>query len=175
MIRFKAIILKFQKQGEKTGWTYIEVAADLAQQLKPGNKKTFRVKGKLDDYSFQQVALLPMGNGSFIMALNATMRKSIGKKQGHSVMVEMETDLRPLQPSTDFISCLADDAAASAFFKTLAKSHQDYFTKWIESAKTDQTKAGRIAHSINYLSRNQGFGEMLRDLKKNREQLKKHM
>ena len=71
MIRFKTIILKFQKQGEKTGWTYIEVAADLAQQLKPGNKKTFRVKGKLDGYSFQQVALLPMGNGSFIMALNA--------------------------------------------------------------------------------------------------------
>lgn len=175
MIRFKAIILKFQKQGEKTGWSYIEVPSELAQQLKPGNKKTFRVKGKLDDYFFQQVALLPMGNGSFIMALNATMRKSIGKKQGHSVVVQMEPDERPLQPSADFIACLADDTAASAFFKTLAKSHQDYFTKWIESAKTDQTKAGRIAHSINYLSRRQGFGEMLRDLKRNREELKKNM
>jgi hypothetical protein len=175
MIRFKTIILKFQKQGEKTGWTYIEVPAELAQQLKPGNKKTFRVKGKLDNYSFQQVALLPMGNGTFIMALNATMRKNIGKKQGHSVVVQMEHDQRPLQPSADFIACLADDAAAAEFFKSLAKSHQDYFTKWIESAKTDQTKAGRIAHSINYLSRKQGFGEMLRDLKRNREELKKHV
>ena len=87
----------------------------------------------------------------------------------------METDQRPLQPSADFISCLADDAAGTEFFKSLAKSHQDYFTKWIESAKTDQTKAGRIAHSINYLSRKQGFGEMLRDLKRNREELKKNM
>jgi hypothetical protein len=45
MIKFTATLLKFDKQGEKTGWTYIEIPADLAQKLKPGNKKIFRVKG----------------------------------------------------------------------------------------------------------------------------------
>ena len=55
MIKFSAILLKFQEQGEKTGWTYIEVPARIAQQLKLGNKKSFRVKGYLDDYYFEGV------------------------------------------------------------------------------------------------------------------------
>lgn len=46
MIDYTTIILQFAEQGEKTGWTYIEIPADLAQQIKPGNKKSFRVKGK---------------------------------------------------------------------------------------------------------------------------------
>ena len=53
MIKFSAILLKFQEQGEKTGWTYIEVPAEIAQQLKPNNKKSFRVKGYFDDYYFE--------------------------------------------------------------------------------------------------------------------------
>ena len=48
MITFKATIKKFAKQGEKTGWTYIEVKAENAQILKPGNKRSFRVKGEID-------------------------------------------------------------------------------------------------------------------------------
>ena len=32
--------------GEKTGWSYIEIPAAIAQQLKPNYKKSFRVKGK---------------------------------------------------------------------------------------------------------------------------------
>ena len=35
MIQFTTTIHKFGVKGEKTGWTYIEIPADLAQQLKP--------------------------------------------------------------------------------------------------------------------------------------------
>jgi len=75
MILFTTAIHKFEKQGEKTGWTYIEIPADIAQNLKPGNKKSFRVKGKLDNYKIAVVALLPMGGGSFIMLLMAPCEK----------------------------------------------------------------------------------------------------
>ena len=78
MIKFAATILKFDKQGEKSGWTYIIIPSEMAQQLYPQNKKSFRVKGKLDAYAIEGVALIPMGEGDFIMALNAGMRKSIG-------------------------------------------------------------------------------------------------
>jgi hypothetical protein len=47
MVQFTAIIKRFGQQGEKTGWTYIEVPAAMAEQLVPGNRKSFRVKGKL--------------------------------------------------------------------------------------------------------------------------------
>lgn len=45
MIKYNTIILKFGTKGEKTGWTYIEIPADIAKKLKPGFKQSFRVKG----------------------------------------------------------------------------------------------------------------------------------
>jgi len=82
VVQFNTTILQFAEQGEKTGWTYIRIPVDMAQKLKPGNKKTFRVKGKLDDHPIKNIALLPAGGGDFIMALNATMRKDIHKRKG---------------------------------------------------------------------------------------------
>ncbi|MBS1504591.1 MAG: DUF1905 domain-containing protein, partial [Bacteroidetes bacterium] len=48
MVEFDAIMLQFAEQGEKTGWTYIDISADIALQMKPDNKKSFRVRGMLD-------------------------------------------------------------------------------------------------------------------------------
>src|SRR3954468_13726228 len=101
MIRFTTTILKFDEQGEKTGWTYILIPAALAQKLKPGNKKSFRIKGKLDDYAFKQLALIPMGEGDFILPLNATIRKAIGKRKGATVVVQMLVDEAPFAFSKD--------------------------------------------------------------------------
>src|SRR5215831_3491584 len=92
MIQFTTTLLQFAEQGEKTGWTYIRISAKLAGQLKPGNKKSFRVKGKLDDYVIKGVALMPMGDGEFIMPVNGTMRKGIGKRKGATVKVQLQED-----------------------------------------------------------------------------------
>ena len=140
--------------------------------MKPGTKKTFRVKGKLDDYSFRGVALVPMGEGNFIMALNAEIRKKIGKRKGSRLAVELEPDDKfVIQPSSEFLDCLSDEPGAIVFFKSLAKSHQDYFVKWIDSAKTEPTKVKRIAQAVSALSKKMGYGEMIRALQKERKDL----
>lgn len=172
MISFTAIIQKFEKQGEKTGWTYIGIPETVTEKLFPGNKKSFRVKGFLDTHAIRQVAILPMGNGSFIMALNATMRKGIGKRKGASVAVQLEKDnyVKPL--SNDFMQCLSDEPKAMQFFKSLAPSHQKYFSNWIETAKTEITKTKRIALAVNALARKMDFGQMIREDKANRDAMK---
>jgi len=166
MVQYTTTILKFDKQGEKTGWTYIEVQADLAQQLQPNTKTSFRVKGKLDNFSIKAVALLPMGGGNFIMPLNGAMRKTIGKKHGAQLKVQLEADNKPLKLSEDFMTCLADEPKALATFNKIPKSVQNYFSKWIESAKTEPTKAKRIVRSVNALARSQSFSEMIREFQK---------
>ena len=166
MISFKATIKKFEKQGEKTGWTYIEIPEKFASKLKPNQKTSFAVKGKLDNYSFKQVSLLPMGGGAFIMALKDEVRKAIGKRMGHTLDVKMEADETPFLFSEDFMSCLNDEPLAANFFKTLAFSHQKYFSKWVESAKTIDTKATRIAMAVKALSQKKGYPEMIRENKK---------
>jgi hypothetical protein len=161
-VQFTATIHKFDKQGEKTGWTYIEIPADMAQKLKPGNKKSFRVKGKLDDHKISGIALIPMGDGSFIMALNAAIRKGIHKHHGAMLKVQLEEDKNPFQFNKDFLECLADEPKAKSFFETLAGSHQRYFSKWIDDAKTEPTRTKRIALAVNALAKKWGYPQMLR-------------
>jgi hypothetical protein len=166
MIQFTAVIKKFDNQGEKTGWTYIEVPAAVAKKMNPVNKKGFRVKGKLDNYDFSMVALLPMGGGDFIIALNAGMRKAIKKQKGAAVLVKMDLDTNEIMPPDELMDCLQDEPEALNFFNSLTKGHQNYFTNWIKSAKTDPTKAKRIAATVNALVKKWDFGQMLRALKK---------
>jgi hypothetical protein len=162
MIRFTTKILQFADMGEKTGWTYIRIPAALAQRLLPDNKKSFRVKGRLDDHSIQKVALIPMGEGDFIMALNAGVRKAIRKQQGASLRVELEVDKAVIQPPKALLDCLADEPAALAYFKGLPQSHRNYFGNWIRAAKTEGTRTRRIACVVTAMVRHLNFAEMLR-------------
>lgn len=165
MIKFTAVLKKFAEQGEKTGWTFIEVPLAIANKIKPNTKKSYRVKGFLDSYPIEQVALVPMGEGDFIIAVNATMRKGIGKRQGASVKVQLEEDTVGYILNADFMACMEDEPKAMAFFKTLAPGHQRYFSKWIDSAKTEETRAKRIAQTINAMLKSMGYPEMIRALK----------
>jgi tRNA isopentenyl-2-thiomethyl-A-37 hydroxylase MiaE len=162
MIRFKTRIQKFAKQGEKTGWTYIEINQQQAQSLNPKSKKSFRVKGKLDKHPIEKQSLLPMGDGKYILPLNAKLRKLIGKKEGDSLIVELTIDKRKPELSKDLLACLQSEPEALVFFKGLTNSHQHYFSGWIESAKTVQTKTKRIVMAIDAFTKKQGFPEMLR-------------
>ena len=164
--------MQFGEQGEKTGWTYIEIPDDIAEKLKPGNKKSFRVKGRLDDYAIKKIALLPMGGGTFIMPLNATTRKKIGKRKGAMLRVELEEDSAPLKISKELLDCLKDEPKAFARFNEMPKSHQHYYSKWIVSAKTEPTKAKRIAMTVNAMYKGMDYGEMLRAARKDNDELK---
>ncbi len=166
MLSFQAKIKRFNKKGEKTGWSFIEISKRQAEKLNPGNRQSFRVKGKLDDLSVAKIALMPMGDGSFIMPINATMRKGTRKKEGDTLRVELDVDKSEFRLSGDFRQCLEDEPRAYKFFLSLPKSHQRYFNTWIESARTMETKARRIAMAITGLSQQQGFGEMIRANKK---------
>ena len=144
MVKFSTTILKFDSQGEKTGWTYIIIPAKIAKQLNPGIKKSFRVKGKLDEFVIEKVALMPMGEGDFIMAVNAAMRKGIRKQKGATLKIELGVDKSPILPPSELIECMADEPEALKYYNSLPQGHRNYFTKWIDSAKTDTTKANAL-------------------------------
>ena len=162
MVTFSTKIQRFAKQGEKTGWSYIEISQKNADKLNPDIRKSYRVRGTIDSFKIQKVSLLPMGKGSFILPMNAAIRKGTGKTAGDPVKVSLELDERALQLNADFIACVKDDARAYEFFKTLPKGHQNYFSNWIDSAKTISTKTKRITMAVIALAQGQGYGEMIR-------------
>jgi hypothetical protein len=171
MHSFNAIIQKFNQQGEKTGWTYIVVPDTIAKKLNPGVKKSYRIKGKLDDYKIEKTALIPMGEGDFILPINAAMRKATGKRLGASLKVQLEMDHAPILPPALLMECLADEPEALKHFNSLPQGHRNYFTKWIESAKTEPTKTKRIALVIKTMVRKMDFGAMLREERNERKML----
>ena len=171
MVDFNAIILQFGEQGDKTGWTYIEIPADIAQQMHPGNKKSFRVKGWLDNYAVAGMALLPIGEGNFMLALREEIRRGIRKSSGAMLRVRLEFDKDfKIEMPADLQECFEFEPEAYGFFSSLSKSHQGYFIKWITDAKTEQTRANRIANTINATLRRMDYVAMLREQKRLREQ-----
>jgi uncharacterized protein YdeI (YjbR/CyaY-like superfamily) len=111
-------------------------------------------------------ALLPMGGGNFILTLNAEVRRKIGKRKGAMLNVKLQADKEGYKLNEDFVACLADVPEAKNYFNTLTGSHRNYFSKWIDSAKTEPTKVKRITMAVNALSKKWGFPEMLRNSKK---------
>lgn len=148
--------------GEKTGWTYVEVPAAVSQKIKPGCKKSYRVKGRLDEHPINGVSLLPMGEGDFIMPLNANMRKGIKKKKGEKLTLELEEDKAEKMLNTDLLVCLADAPEAEELFLRMPGSHQRYYSNWVEQAKTDETRMKRITKIIYGLPRGLSFGEIMK-------------
>ncbi|MBN8785519.1 MAG: YdeI/OmpD-associated family protein, partial [Terrimonas sp.] len=46
---------------------------------------------------------------------------------------------------------------------------QNYFSKWIESAKTEATRAKRIAMTVSATAKKWGYPEMIRAAKKEKD------
>ncbi|WP_158827156.1 YdeI/OmpD-associated family protein [Mucilaginibacter lacusdianchii] len=163
MVAFNALIFKMGQQGEKTGWTCIDIPADVAQQLKPNNRKSFRVRGMLDNFPIAGVALMPMGEGNFILTLNADMRKGVRKSAGAIVQAQLEVDhdFKLVVPD-DLQECLADDPETLSYFEGLLESHRRYFVNWINSAKTEPTRAKRIVLTCNAMAHKWDYSQMIR-------------
>lgn len=169
MVEFDTIILQFDEQGEKTGWSYIAIPADIAQQMKPGNKKSFRVKGMLDGLAVSGLALMPMGEGDFILALKAEIRKALRKNAGAMLHVKLEPhDDFKIEMPDDLKECMDFEPEAWHFFNSLPGSHRNYFIKWVNDAKTSETRAKRIVNMVNAMLRKWTYNVMLREMRKDR-------
>jgi len=162
---FNNVLKKISEKGEKTGWTYIDIPQKMAAQIKPGYKKSFRIKGKIDDYNITGLALLPMGEGNFILAINGSLRKAIKKIHGALVKVELEEDSALSILSPDMIACLQDEPEALNYFNSLPGSHQNWFSNWVKSAKTTLTSTRRIAAVVKACQMKLGYSELIKSYK----------
>ena len=81
------------------------------------------------------------------------------------VSIEEDADYKVEVPD-DLQECFDFEPEALDFFNSLPKSHRDYFIKWIEGAKTNETRAKRIVNSVNAMLRKLNYGQMLRTMKK---------
>jgi uncharacterized protein YdeI (YjbR/CyaY-like superfamily) len=113
------------------------------------------------------MALMPMGEGNCIMALKAEVRKGIHKNAGAMLHVKLEEDIDyKIETPDDLQECFDFEPEDFEFFNSLAKSHREYFIKWIDGAKTNETRAKRIVNTVNAMLRKWPYNVMIREMRK---------
>lgn len=170
MVQFTAEIERFEKHGEKTGWFYIIVPETTANQIKPGNRQFFRVRGAINGKEFGGIGVVPAGDGSFILPVNAGMRKTLQAGLGDvlHLSVEEDTDFKITIPA-DLEICLAEDPRLLENFMEFNRANRNYFINWINGAKTEPTRTKRIAMTVEAMELGLDFGAMIRRDKARRQ------
>lgn len=166
MVTFEAEIERFSKMGEKTGWTFVTIPQDIANQIKPDCRKSFRVKGLLDELPVTGMSFIPMGEGDFILALNSSIRKQLKKEEGTKLHLQLEEDKTfKIEMPEDLELCLLEERHFLENFLSLPKSHQNYYINWLNTAKTEPTRIKRLTQIVIAMDKKQNFSEMMRSYK----------
>jgi uncharacterized protein YdeI (YjbR/CyaY-like superfamily) len=85
------------------------------------------------------------------LPVRAEIRKQIKKEEGDKVKVTLYTDDSMIEIPEEFDVCLKDEPKARQFFYGLSENEKRMYVYWISTAKKVETKANRIAKSIERL------------------------
>lgn len=143
-VKFRAILL----QSGKTA-TGVEVPPDVVAAL--GTSKKPAVKVTVNGYTYRS-SVAVMG-GIFMLGFSAEVRAAAGIKAGDQLDITLELDTAPREIETpaDFQAALDKDAQALSFYSGLSYSNKRRFVDNIRQAKTDETRARRIAKAVSDL------------------------
>lgn len=133
-----------QKFPGKGGWTYAEIPEILQNKNSPFG--WVKVKGTIDSYILKQYKLLPMGNGKLFLPAKAEIRKKIKKQAGDYVHIILYADTSTLEIPAEIIACFKNEPKhVFQKFTAFTEGEQKTYLDWIYQAKTEETKANRIA------------------------------
>lgn len=136
---------QLEKMGCNGGWTFIEIPEIPMPKTPFGMLK---VKGKIDDYEFSNFTLMPLGNGNLMLAVKTEIRKKIKKQAPDMVHLTLYEDYEAFKIPDELVLCMGEEKDIVEKFETYSEGQKKAFVKWIYSAKTEQTKADRIAKTI---------------------------
>jgi len=140
--------------GDKCAWTFAEIPEIPMPKTSFGMLK---VKGKIDDYEFSNSHLMPMGNSHVGLAVKSQIRKKIKKQAGDTVRITLYEDKTPLIIPEELLLCMEYEDGLLDKFETYTDGQKKAFVDWINSAKTEQTQAERIAKTILMVQNGEKF------------------
>jgi hypothetical protein len=143
--------MKFRARVELHGKTAtgIEVPADVVAALGAGSRPPVTVT--VGGHSYRTTATR-MG-GRFLVPLSAENRAAAGVAAGDEVEVDIVPDAAPreVEVPADLAEALALDDAAQATFDSLSFTHRKEWVRWVEEAKKPETRATRLAKTVQAL------------------------
>jgi hypothetical protein len=149
--RFK-VLLEADPDGSRA--TGITIPFDVQKEY--GTRARVPVRGTLNGAPFRS-SIVPMG-GRHMMVVPKKLRDAAGVGAGETVTVVMERDTEPrvVTPPADLAAALDADEAAKAAWAKLSYTHQKEHVLAIEEAKKPETRARRLARTLEVLGGSRG-------------------
>ncbi|WP_424358256.1 YdeI/OmpD-associated family protein [Methanocella sp. MCL-LM] len=143
---FEATLIK----DEESGGVGIRIPFDVQQAF--GKKGQVKVRCTIDGMPYRG-SIHPYG-GVYYMGVIKKIREAIDKGPGDLVNVTMEVDDEPrvVEVPEDLAQALTGNEKARAAFEKLSYSHKREYVEWIAEGKKEETRARRIANTVEELS-----------------------
>ncbi|RZU48478.1 uncharacterized protein DUF1905 [Krasilnikovia cinnamomea] len=137
-------------EAGRGGGAFVMLPEHVRSALGGGSR--MRVTGTLNGVEFAS-STMGMGGGKVCLGLHKATREAAGVAIGDVVEVTVERDDRPrvLTVPDDLATALAGDEAAAAAFERLSFSHRREYVEWITEAKRAETRARRVAQTLERL------------------------
>jgi Bacteriocin-protection, YdeI or OmpD-Associated/Domain of unknown function (DUF1905) len=141
--RFETVI---QVEGKTA--TYFEVPLDVRAVF---GRARPPVRVTIAGHTYRST--IAQYGGSYMLPLNRANRAAAGVAAGDAVTVELELDDEPrtVEVPDDVRAALAGDEEAAAAFERLSYTHQREYVEWITEAKREETRARRLAKTLDRL------------------------
>lgn len=148
-IAFRSRILRPATPKNAT-WTFLLLPKGASARL-PTRGMT-GIEGRLEGRSFKAV-LEPDGKGSHWLKLTRALREAVGASVGDEVGLEIVPSARPAEPRlpADLRDALASTPEARSQWRALTPAARRDWVQWLDSAKKAETRARRVASSIDML------------------------
>lgn len=136
-------------QNAGGGGAFVEVPFDVEAAF--GSKRP-KIKATIEGVPYRGL-LARMGGEHHMLIVLKGIREQIGKSFGDKVRVTVESDTEPrlIEIPPDLAKALKKEKAAQARFDLLSYTHRREYVTHITEAKREETRAKRVARTIEIL------------------------
>ena len=129
--------------GNNTG---IEVPPEVIDALGAGQRPPVIVNVN----GYEYLSTVAVMGGKSLIGVSAAIRKATGLQGGDPITVALTLNTAPraVDVPSDLQDAFSKNPAAEQFFGTLSNSLQRYHIDNINGAKTDETRARRVAKAV---------------------------
>jgi hypothetical protein len=140
----KRFTVELQRVG-KTG-TMFRVPLDLKETF--GRRARPPVKVTIRGHTWRTTPGVYDGVGHIVVNRDVKAATGVDAPERVRVSMELDTEPRAVPVPADLRSALRADAGAQRGFAALSFSHRRDYVEWVEEAKRPETRARRIAETV---------------------------
>ena len=147
MVKFEGVLTPTPRGG---GGTLVPIPREVATKL--GLKGFPKIQAMIAGTPYRG-SLMPMGDGTYCLGVLKSIQEAAGVRQGDriTVLLELDTAPRTVEPPADLAKVLAKDKKAAAAWEQLSFTNRKELAVGLTSAKKPETRERRLKAAVEKL------------------------